>query len=97
MITNAIIDTLDAQLVAKSEAAKSEVAEFDDDQDDLIAAFFATKADEQQIQKKKDKKANQSDAAKQAKLRDKIIDYIHIAQCRRLFFLAWYDDLTYAD
>lgn len=26
-----------------------------------------------------------------------IFDYIHIAQCRQLLFLVWYDDLTYAD
>lgn len=97
LVTNAIADTSDAESVAESEAAESEAAEFDDDQDDLIAAFLATEADEQQIQKKKDKKANQSDAAKRAKLPDEIFDYIHVAQYRRLFSLAWYDDLTYAD
>lgn len=25
-----------------------------------------------------------------------IFDYIHVAQCQRLFSLAWYDDLTYS-
>lgn len=47
-------------------------------------------------QKKKEKQANQTNVAKYTKLPNEIFDYIHIAWCQRLFFLAWYNDLTYA-
>ena len=41
------------------------------------------------------KQASKTDAQKRASLPDKIFDYIHVAECRRLFSLAWYDDAIY--
>lgn len=35
--------------------------------------------------------------AKQTIIPNGIFDYIHVAQCKKLFLLTWYDDLTYAD
>lgn len=46
LVTNAIANTSDAESVIESEAVESKAAEFDNDQDDFIAAFLATEADE---------------------------------------------------
>lgn len=43
------------------------------------------------------KQASKTDAQKRANLPEEIFDYIHIAKCRRLFSLTWYDDPTYDD
>lgn len=45
---------------------------------------------------KKKKQASQTNAAKRAKFPNKIFNYIHIAQCQRLFSLGWYNNLIYA-
>lgn len=41
---------------------------------------LATDADQNQLQQKKNKKTRQINAAKYAKLSNKIFDYIHVAQ-----------------
>ncbi len=66
------------------------------DEADLLSELFFTEVDEEQRQRKKDKQANQTDAAKRAKLPNEIFDYIYVARCRCLFALAWYDNLIYA-
>ena len=66
-----------------------------DDKTDLFSEVLALDANQNYEQQKKDLKTSQSDGAKQAKLCNEIFDYIHIARCHRLFFLAWYNDLTY--
>lgn len=70
--------------------------DFDEPDANTLIGLLATKAEEKSLKKKHTKKANQSDAEKRAKLPDKIFNYIHVARCRRLFALAWYNDLTYA-
>lgn len=67
---------------------KSKAVEFDNDHEDLIVVFLASKADKQQIQKKKDKNNIPLDTAKQAKLLDEIFDYIHVPQYKRLLSLV---------
>lgn len=47
LVTNAIIDILNSKLVAKSEVTKFKAKKFDNDKDNLIAAFFITKAGKQ--------------------------------------------------
>ena len=49
LVTNAIANISNIKSVAKSETAK-----FDEDQDNLIVAFFASKMEERQMQKKKE-------------------------------------------
>ena len=63
---------------------------------DLFSRILASDADQNRRQQKKELQTNLTNAAKQAKLPNEIFDYIHIAKYRRLFFLAWYDNLTYA-
>lgn len=89
------VTSVEADIPDADSVAESENADFEDE--DLIAAFLASEADESRIKKKQDQKAKQTDAAKRAKIPDEIFDYIHVARCRRLFSLAWYDDMTYAD
>ena len=62
---------------------------------DLFSRMLVLDANQNQRQRKKDLKANKIDVEKRAKLPHKIFDYIHIASCWKLFFLAWYDNLTY--
>ena len=97
-VTNA---DLDAGLEAGSEVGSGACsgADFDlDDADkaDLVSGVPATKADKSRISKKKEGRSNKSDAAKRANLPDEMFEYIHVAQCQRLYSLAWYDDMTYA-
>ena len=55
-----------------------------------------TNTDQDQLQEKKEKKISQTDATKCVKLPNEILDFIYIAQCQRLFSLAWYNNMTYA-
>lgn len=66
------------------------------DKVDLLSGVLATEANKSQISKKKNHRSNKSDATKQANLSNKMFEYIHVAQCQRLYFLAWYDDMIYA-
>ena len=77
-------------------AASSDLDEFDDPATTAFLDLLATEVEEDSRVKKSKKRASKSDAEKRAKLPDEIFDYIHAAKCRRLFSLAWYDDLTYA-
>lgn len=89
-------------LNVKDELSESEsVAESEcdlelDEEADLFSGMLASDADQNRRHQKKDLQANQTDAAKRTKLPNEIFDYIHVARCRRLFSLAWYEDLTYA-
>lgn len=57
--------------------------------------MLSIKAKEETKSKKKKKKSSKTDAQKPDYLPDKIFDYIHAAKYKRLFSLAWYDNLTY--
>ena len=63
---------------------------------DFFLGVLATNVEQDCSKKKKEKQASHTNAAKCAKLSNEIFDYIHIACCQRLFSLAWYNDLTYA-
>lgn len=81
-------DLSDSESIASSEA--------DLDIDKGVDLFdLATDVDQDRSQRKKEKKTSQTDVAKCAKLPNKIFDYIHIARCRKLLSLAWYNDMTY--
>lgn len=67
-----------------------------DEEVDLFSRILASDADQNRRQQKKEQQTNLTDTAKRATLLNEIFDYIHIARCRRLFSLAWYDNLTYA-
>lgn len=96
-VLNADEDLSDAESVAGSAAGSEADFDIDDvDEADLISGLLATEADETQLSKKKERKSNKSDAAKRANLSEEIFEYIHVARCRRLYALAWYDDMTYA-
>ena len=60
-----------------------------DEKANPFSGILASDADQNQRQRKKELKANETDAAKRAKLPNEIFDYIHVARCRRLFSLAW--------
>ena len=77
-------------------AAGSDFDEFDDLATTAFLDLLATKAKKDSRVKKSKKRVSRSNAEKRAKLLDEIFDYIHAANCRRLFSLAQYDDLTYA-
>ena len=64
---------------------------------DLFSRLIITDADENQLKKKKARQTSKSDAQKRANLPDEIFNYLHMARCRRLFALAWYGDMTYAE
>lgn len=92
-ITAINTDTSDTESIAKSE-----VGNINNNADaDLMAIFLATKADKNKTNKKKDQKLKQTYATKGAKIIHEIFDYIHITQCKRLFSLVLYNDLTYID
>lgn len=75
----------------------SEAEGYDIEDADLFSGFFITDADENHLKKKKQCHVSKMDAQKRAKLPDEIFDYIHVARCRRLFSLAWYGDMMYAE
>lgn len=58
------------------------------DEADLISRLLATEANKSRISKKKEYKSNMSDAAKGVNLFNEMFEYIYIAQCQRLYFLA---------
>lgn len=90
-VLNAEDELSESESVAESECD----LELDADAD-LFSGMLASDADQNRRQQKKELQANQTDAAKRSKLPNEIFDYIHVARCRRLFSLAWYEDLTYA-
>lgn len=63
----------------------------------LMSSVLAIEADENGKKTRKNLQACRMYAVKRAELSDEILHYINAAQCRRLFALAWYDDLTDAD
>lgn len=90
-VVNTKDELSDSESVAKSEC------DFElDEEADLFSGILASNADQNRRQRKKEVKANQTDVEKRAKLPNEIFDYIYVARCQRLFSLAWYDNLTYA-
>ena len=96
-VLNADDDVSDTSSLATSEAGSE--TDFDinhNDEADLISGVLATEVNETHFNRKKERKISKSDAAKRANLPNEIFDYIYVARCRRLYSLAWYDDMTYA-
>lgn len=62
-----------------------------------MAIFLATDAEDSCKKAKKDKQTSRIDEKKRENLANEIFDYIHIAWYRRLFSLAWYDDMIYVE
>lgn len=75
-----------------SEATDSDLS----DDVDPMATLLATEAEASLEKRKKARLSRKNHLSKRAKIPDDIFDYINIARCRRLFSLAYYDDLTYA-
>lgn len=75
--------------------ADLEVDEFYNPATTQLFDILTTEAKQEFQARRSKKKTSKSDAKKRAKLPDEIFDYIHVAKCRRLFTLAWYDDKTY--
>lgn len=71
--------------------------EFHDPCTEQLLDLLSTEAKTSSHNKKTKKQAFTTDAQKRANLPDEIFDYIHVAKCRQLFSLAWYDDFTYDD
>lgn len=71
--------------------------EFHDPSADQLLDLLSTEAETSSLSKKMKKQASKTDAQKRANLPEEIFDYMHVAKCRRLFSLAWYDDLTYGN
>lgn len=86
-------DVSDMESLAGSE---KEFNILDDLEADQFFNSLGTNAELLVQQKKKDCLGCKSDAEKRAKLSNEIFDYIHVAPCRRLFSLTWYEDTTYA-
>lgn len=86
-------DTSDMESsLAGSEATDSDLS----DDGDPMATLLATEAEASLEKHKKARLSRRNHTSKRAKIPDDIFDYINIARCRRLFSLACYDDLTYA-
>ena len=86
-------DTSDTELsLAGSEATDWDLS----DDGDPMATLLATEAEASLEKQKKAWLSKRNHTSKKAKISDDIFDYINIARCRRLFSLAYYDDLTYA-
>lgn len=79
----------------ESVAASMQGDDFEDSGTNELFDLLTPEAEEVSRNKKHKKKASQTDAAKRANLPDEIFDCIHVAKCRRLFSLAWYDNETY--
>lgn len=69
--------------------------EFHDQATEQLFDLISTEAESHSQSQKMKKQASKTNAQKRASLPDEIFDYIHVAKCRRLFSLAWYDDATY--
>ena len=90
-VLNAEDDLSDAESIAGSEA------DFEyDEEANLFSGILASDADQDRRERKKELRTSQTNATKRSRLPNEIFDYIHVARCRRLFSLAWYDDMTYA-
>lgn len=79
-------------------AADSENEEFGtnaSEDHNLVASLLGIGGEESKRQSRK-RSSNKTDAEKRRNLPDEIFEYIHVARCRRLFSLVWYDDMTYA-
>ena len=90
---------IDANTISDTESIAESEAESDDghvDETDLLSALLATEREAEKKKQSANKRTSKSDAARRASLPNEIFDYIHVAPCRRLFSLAWYDDMTYA-
>lgn len=86
-------DTLDME----SSSGGSEVTDSDlTDDVDPMATLLATEAEARLEKRKKPRLLRQNHISKRAKIPDDIFDYINTTRCRRLFSLAYYGDLTYA-
>lgn len=81
---------LDSESVLRSKADLENI-----NNNNLIITFLATNAENSCNKGKKDKQTNHTNEKKQDNFADKIFDYIYIAQCRRLFSLACYNDMIY--
>lgn len=89
---------VDEEEISESESIIGSEADFDNiDDDDVMATLLATDAEGSRNKAKKDQQTNRTNEKKRENLADEIFDYIHVARCRRLFSLAWYDDMTYAE
>lgn len=84
----------DTESILESDAEGDEEGEVNDSE--LLSALLATESEVTNQNKAAKKQNNQSELQKRANLPDEFFDYIHRAPCRRLFSLAWYDDMTYA-
>ena len=83
-----------ADEVSDTESIAGSEQEFDEpDTENLL--LLATEREDKMVKKNNEKKANKSDAKKRANLSNEIFNYIHVTPYRRLFSLAWYDDMTY--
>ena len=77
--------------------ARSKVDEnFDDPITNQLFTIFTTNIEKETQANRATNRLSATNAEKQAKLPNKIFNYIHTAKCRRLFLLDWYDDVTYA-
>lgn len=63
----------------------------------LFGELIITDANENQEKRKKQRQSSKTDAQKQARFLNEIFDYIYVAKSQKLFFLAWYSDITYAN
>lgn len=88
-------NTSDSEFVASKSGAKSESKCEMNENADPFSDFFITMISKHWKQQKKDQNISQIDVAKRANLFNEILNYIYVARCRRLFSLAWFDDLTY--
>lgn len=89
----------DAEDISESESVVGSDADFDiiPGNDESMDGLLATDAEKARKKAKKDQQTSRTSEKKREMLADEIFDYIHVARCRRLFSLAWYDDLTYAE
>lgn len=64
---------------------------------DLIASVLSIEGDQDKFAKQQSRKrtSNKTEAEKRRNLPNEIFEYIHVARYRRLFSLAWYNDITY--
>lgn len=92
---NQIMNANDSDLSNKKSITSSE-ADFNFEEVGAELFNLATDVVQDWLWQKKEKKTNQTDLTKHAKLSDKIFDYIYIVWYQRFFFLAWYNDLSYA-
>lgn len=86
----------DTESIADSNAGVEVDAEGEINDSNLLSALLAIEGETEKKKKSAKQQANKTDIQKRANLSDEIFNYIHNAPCRRLFSLAWYDDMTYA-